>query len=52
MRMSRKGEHRGGHKATALCIGGHGPGNNSQIDLIVFLYEKKPYKGGIRKAGN
>ena len=42
LRMSRKGELRGGGaKATALCVGGHGAGNNSQIDLMVYLYEKK-----------
>ena len=41
LRMSRKGEIRGGAKATALCVGGHGAGNNSQIDLMVYLYEKK-----------
>lgn len=51
MRMSRKGEARDGRdKAAALCIGGHGAGNNSQMDLIVFIYEKKPCADGLRRT--
>ena len=38
-RISRKGEFRGDNKATSVCIGAHGAGNNSQCDCILFLYE-------------
>lgn len=40
-RISRKGEFKPDqNKATAICVGGHGgASNNSQSDIIVYLYE-------------
>lgn len=42
LKISRKGEFKPDQdKATAICVGGHGGGasNNSQSDIIVYLYE-------------
>lgn len=41
IKISRKGDIiPNQQKCSALCCGGHGVGNNSQSDCLLFLYEK------------
>lgn len=41
IKISRKGDIIESHKDSALCVGTHGAGNNSQCECILILYEAK-----------
>lgn len=40
IKISRRGDIFGANKGSALCVGAHGAGNNSQCDCVLELYEK------------
>ena len=45
VKISRKGDIAESHKGSALCVGAHGAGNNSQCDCIFNLYEENRLVG-------
>ena len=40
IKISHKGDIAESHKGSALCVGAHGVGNNSQCDCVLEMYEK------------